>query len=328
MAAQSDDIRILRFSTDELPERDRLPIMREVHGRLTARLDIEPAPGVPLHYRVIAQALPGLTVSMFSESSLTIRRTRELLADGNDDVVFALPPTAANMVSHRGRELSSFAADGVLMSAADVMRIDVASGSQCRMATLSRQRLAPMVPGLEDAFMRPVPRDTEALQLLTRYVGLFDDQQSLATPELRSLVVNHVYDLVALALGATRDAAAISNGRGVRAARLHAIKTEILNSLNRHELSLAGLAARHRVTPRHVQMLFESDGTTFSRFLLDQRLACAHRMLSNPLLSERTISTIAYEAGFDDLSHFNRAFRRRYGETPSDVRAGSRHSVC
>jgi hypothetical protein len=111
--------------------------------------------------------------------------------------------------------------------------------------------------------------------LLTRYVRLFDDQQSLATPELRSLVVNHIYDLVALALGPTRDAAAIANSRGVRAARLHAIKTEILNSLNRHELSLARLATRHGVTARHVQMLFESDGTTFSQFLLDQRLARA-----------------------------------------------------
>ena len=178
------------------------------------------------------------------------------------------------------------------------------------MVTLSRRRLAPLVPGLEDAFMRPVPRDTEAIQLLTRYVRIFDDQRSLATPELRSLVVNHVYDLVALALGATRDAVATANGRGVRAARLRAIKAEILNSLNRHELSIAGLAARHRVTPRHVQMLFESDGTTFSRFLLDQRLARAHRMLSNPLVAERTISTIAYETGFGDLSHFNRAFRR------------------
>jgi AraC-like DNA-binding protein len=164
------------------------------------------------------------------------------------------------------------------------------------MVTLSRQRLAPLVPGLEDAFMRPVPKDTEALQLLTRCVRLFDDHQSLASPELCRLVVAHVYDLVALALGATRDAAAIANGRGVRAARLHAIKTEILNSLNRHELSLASLAARHGVTPRHAQMLFESDGTTFSRFLLDQRLGRAHRMLSNSLLAERTISAIAYEA--------------------------------
>jgi AraC-like DNA-binding protein len=326
MAAQPDDIRIQRFSTDELPERDRLPIMREVHGRLCARIEIDPAPGVPLHYQVIAWALPGLTVSMFSESPLTVRRTRELLADGNDDVVFAVPPTAANMLSHRGRELSPIG-DAVLMSAADTLRIDVASLSQCPMVTLSRQRLAPMVPGLEDAFMRPVPRDTDALQLLTRYLRLFDDQQGLSTPELRSLVVNHVYDLVALALGATRDAAAIANGRGVRAARLHAIKTEILESLSRHKLSLAGLAARHGVTPRHVQMLFESEGTTFSQFLLDQRLARAHRMLSNPLLAQRTISAIAYEAGFGDLSHFNRCFRRRYGEAPSDVRAGSRRSV-
>ena len=326
MAAQSDDFRILRFSTDELPERDRLPIMREVHGRLCAKVDIEPASGVPLRYSVIAWALPGLTVSMFSESPLTVRRTRELLADGNDDVVFAVPPTAANMLSHRGRELSPIG-DAVLLSAADVMRIDVASGSQCPMVALSRRRLAPLVPGLEDAFMRPVPRDSEALQLLTRYVRLFDDQQSLATPELRSLVVNHVYDLVALALGPTRDAAAVANGRGVRAARLNAIKTEILNRLNSHKLSLAGLAARQGVTPRHVQMLFESDGTTFSQFLLGQRLACAHRMLSNPLLAAQTITAIACEAGFGDLSHFNRAFRRRYGESPSDVRARSRCSV-
>jgi AraC-like DNA-binding protein len=164
--------------------------------------------------------------------------------------------------------------------------------------------------------------------LLARYVRLFDDPQSLATPELRSLVVNHVYDLVALALGPTRDAAVTANGRGVRAAFLYAIKTEIINSLDRHGLSLAGLAERHRVTPRHVQMLFESDGTTFSRFLLDQRLARAHRMLSNPRLAVRAISAIAYEAGFGDLSHFNRAFRRRYGETPSDVRVRSRDSVC
>jgi AraC-like DNA-binding protein len=327
MAGQSNGIRVLRFSTDDLPERDRLAIMREVHGRLTARVDIEPAPGAPLHYQVTAHALPGLIVSMFSESSVTVRRTRELLADGNDDVVFAVPPTAANRLSHLGRELSPIG-DAVLLSTADVLRIDVASGCQGPLVTLSRQRLAPLVPGLEDAFMRPVPRDAEALQLLTRYIRIFDDQQSLATPELRSLVVNHVYDLVALALGPTRDAGAIANGRGVRAARLHAIKTEILKSLNRPELSLAGLAARHGVTPRHVQILFESEGMTFSRFLLEQRLARAHHMLSNPLLAERTISRIAYEAGFGDLSHFNRTFRRRYGATPSDVRADSRGSAC
>jgi hypothetical protein len=120
--------------------------MREVHGRLTARVDIEPAPDAPLHYRVTAYPLPGLVLSLFSGSWTTIRRTRELLADGNDDVVFVAPPTAENMVSQLGREFSQIAGDAVLMSASDVMRID-ALGSRCPMITLSRQMLAPLVSG-------------------------------------------------------------------------------------------------------------------------------------------------------------------------------------
>ncbi|RUU46363.1 AraC family transcriptional regulator [Mesorhizobium sp. M6A.T.Ca.TU.002.02.2.1] len=35
-----------------------------------------------------------------------------------------------------------------------------------------------------------------------------------------------------------------------------------------------------------------------------------------------TISSIAFEAGFGDLSYFHRAFRRLYGATPSDIRQG------
>jgi AraC-like DNA-binding protein len=74
------------------------------------------------------------------------------------------------------------------------------------------------------------------------------------------------------------------------------------------------------VTPRYLQRLFESDGTTFSAFLLGRRLARAHRMLSEPRSVQRQVSAIAYDAGFGDLSYFNRCFRRLYGATPMDVR--------
>jgi AraC-like DNA-binding protein len=70
-------------------------------------------------------------------------------------------------------------------------------------------------------------------------------------------------------------------------------------------------------------MLFESEGTTFSRFLLSQRLAVAHRTLCDSRFADKTVSAIAFEAGLGDLSHFNRDFRRRYGESPSDVRAAA-----
>src|SRR5215831_18038470 len=119
MAALRDDIPVL-FSTDELPERDRLAATREVHGRLTARLDIEPVPGVPLHYRVIAQMLPGLVVASVSRSSMIVRRTHDLLTDGNDDVALMMSSSAGHMVSQLGREVVTGAREATLFSAADL----------------------------------------------------------------------------------------------------------------------------------------------------------------------------------------------------------------
>jgi AraC-like DNA-binding protein len=323
MTGPSDDIPVLRFSTDDLPERDRLAVLREVHGRLTARTEIEPTRGVPLHFRTIARLLPGLVISSFSASSASVRRTREMLADGNDDILLTVSPTG--LVSHLGRELMANPGDAVLFSLADSMSTKTVPVSHGLNVALQRRVLARLVPDVEDRLLRPISSQTEALRLLINYVRLAEDQ-SLATRELCQLMVSHVYDLVALAFGAMRDASEIAKARGLRAARLHAIKTEIVNGLNRHDLSLPGLAAHHGVTPRYVQMLFESEGTTFSQFLLGQRLAQAHRMLRDPRFANGTISAIAYAAGFGDLSHFNRTFRRRYGESPSDVRSSARES--
>jgi AraC-like DNA-binding protein len=43
-------------------------------------------------------------------------------------------------------------------------------------------------------------------------------------------------------------------------------------------------------------------------------------MLTNPAFESRPVTAIAYEAGFADLSYFNRCFRQRYGATPRDIR--------
>jgi AraC-like DNA-binding protein len=45
-------------------------------------------------------------------------------------------------------------------------------------------------------------------------------------------------------------------------------------------------------------------------------------LLRDPRLRHRKVADIAAEAGFNDLSYFNRAFRRHFGATPSDIRAG------
>jgi AraC-like DNA-binding protein len=171
--------------------------------------------------------------------------------------------------------------------------------------------LAPLTPGLDDRLMNPISRDTPALGLLTAYPAAAVEQPAL---EPRELVVRHVHELVAAILGAPET------GGGIRAARLRAIQADILASLDDPELGVSSIAARHRVTPRYVHKLFELCGATFYEFVLERRLERVRRLLDDPGSDARSISALAFSAGFGDLSYFNRTFRRRFGATPSEIR--------
>lgn len=65
------------------------------------------------------------------------------------------------------------------------------------------------------------------------------------------------------------------------------------------------------MTTRYVQKLFETEGTTFGEYVLNQRLAHAHGLLSDPRRAVEKAASVAFAAGFGDVSYFDRAFRRR-----------------
>jgi AraC-like DNA-binding protein len=163
---------------------------------------------------------------------------------------------------------------------------------------------------------------TEALRLLTDYIGIAQQHDVIASFELQRLFIDHVYDLIALSVGATRDAAEDAQDCGLRAARLHAIKQDIARRVGEPGLSVTRLAGQHGLTPRYVQRLFETAGTTFTEYVLEQRLMQAHRILSDPRREGSKICAVAYACGFGDVSYFNRMFRRRFGAAPSEVRTG------
>jgi len=317
------DFSPFRISTGDLPERERLPFWREVFGRKYCHLDIEPLSGAPFEAEVTLRALSGLHTLECVSSPARQQRTQEFVADGDDSIALPMNLSGAMTFSQRGREVSLGAGEAVIVLQAEpaVMIHSQVHGTGL---VVPRAALSPLVANVEDMSMRVIPRDNDALRLLAGYLKIAQsDLAPLATPELRHLAVTHVHDLLALVIGATRDAAAIAQNRGMRAARLAAIKADVIAQIGNRNLSVTTLAARHGVTPRSVQLLFEGEALTFSQFVLEQRLAAAHRMLGDPRRAGMSVSAIALAAGFGDLSHFNRSFRRRYGATPSDVRAAS-----
>lgn len=309
------------FSTSDLPVPDRVPIWREVYGKTILRLDVEPLADRKFEADLRFRALPGLKIVGGMLGGAAYHRTRALLADGNDNLGLTLNATGLSIVSQHGREAAVGAGDGVLMSFGE-------PGSVLRPTTgryvglyLPRAALMALAPGAEDSLGRLMPAGLVVLNLLSTYLAALMDSADLGSPELQHLAVAHIYDLVALAIGATRDASMIARSRGVRAARLSAVKADIKKNFASRGLSIEVLSARHRVTPRYIQRLFEEEGTSFTEFVLGQRLHHAHRLLTHPGFADRTVSAIAFDSGFGDLSYFNRVFRQAFGATPSDVRA-------
>lgn len=319
-----DDVTTLRVSTEAFPDRDRVEAFREIFGRTILRIEIEPLPDHPLAVDMTLRGLPGLGMASGLLSPMRNRHAADL-AD-NDDLVLVAMVNGTGSAEQCGREASIGEGQAILTANGEPGTFVGRSRTRLVNFRLSRALLASRLPNVGDALLRPVPRNDPGLRLLMAYAGALSDEQALGTPELRHAVVTHMHDLAALTLGATRDAAEIARGRGLRAARLRAIKADIADNALRRDLTLEAVAGRHGISPRYVAKLLADESTTFTELVLAQRLARAHGMLIDPRRAERTISAIAFAAGFGDLSYFNHAFRRRYGATPSDVRAAARRA--
>jgi hypothetical protein len=76
------------------------------------------------------------------------------------------------------------------------------------------RRCRTLVPNLEDALVRPIPVSVEAMRLLRGYLSVIENSPAIASPAAWHLVVTHIHDLIALAVGASRDAAEAARGRG------------------------------------------------------------------------------------------------------------------
>lgn len=312
----------VRFSTAALPAAERVAFWREVFGRKLVHIDVEPLADAPFEATATLRQIAGVRRLSCVSTAARSRRTRELVADGDDAFALLINMGGELAASQLGRDVALRPGDATVFLHTDPAAMNHAS-FQHEGLVVARAALAPLVTDAEDRAMRLIPGDSGALRLLARYLQTLDDDLALTTPELGHLVATHICDLVAMAIGATRDGAAIAEERGVRAARLAAVKSDVVANAGDRGLTLAAVASRHRLSERSVQLLFESDGLTFSQFVLEQRFAAAHRMLRDPRRARMSVSAIALAAGFGDLSHFNRGFRRRYGATPSDIRAAS-----
>ncbi len=320
MVTSAPDYTVVRFSSCALPEDGRGKALEELHERGLLPTKFMRYGNAAPRVDLVNRTMPGLRILTASYTSVL----REGVRQEGDLLYLCMTLSGTTVGSRRGHEMVLSDGDAVLMTSEEATWT-MSSPSSVKIAGIRvpRSVIAPLVPKLENVTMRRITKDTSGLRLLRKYLDVVADDEALAASASQRLIVGHFYDLVALALGASSDAKALAADRTVGAVRLAAIKADILANLDDGKLNATAVATRHRLTVRYMHKLFESDGITYSEFVLGERLARAYCLLTNPLHSGRAISTIAFELGFNDLSYFNRTFRRQYSATPSEIRDGA-----
>jgi AraC-like DNA-binding protein len=98
------------------------------------------------------------------------------------------------------------------------------------------------------------------------------------------------------------------------------IRRHIADRLGDPGLGPDAIARAHFISRSYLDRLFEGEPRTVAETIRDARLDRSRRDLADPRLAGRTILEIALGAGFTSAAHFSRAFRARYGMSPSDAR--------
>lgn len=309
------------------PEQDRLNTWQELFGRQFLRLDVDPLDDQPFHYEIKYLALPSLNLSSGRISAVKSARTRDLIDDGNDDLVMLIPQSGKLELHERGRDVLIQKGEALVRRSCEVAHTLTTRGEYLTL-TLPLQSVSPLAGGIANVGFSVVESGHPTLDLLKRYAGMLlsdfpspqgDDALAGYTSELIS---RHMAEIVGLLIGAANDPEnATRESRGgmfaARAAAIHALVER--NALN-PEFSVHDVARTLNISPGYIRKILASREQRFSDLLRAKRLDVAHRMLSAPHLRQKEVTQIALESGFSDISYFNRCFRQRFGMTPSTVR--------
>jgi hypothetical protein len=190
--------------------------------------------------------MPGLRSTSFASTAAHLERPTNMVADGDDALVLLVSLKGTLAASQHGRDVTLRPGDATLLLHSEPSEV---THAQIRFQGLivPRAPLAALVTNIEDAAMRPVPRENEMLRLLMSYAKTICGGPAIERPDLRTLVTAHIHDIMAMIIGASRDGATLAEEPGVAAARLAVIKAEIIEHIGHDETSLLGLAARWRV---------------------------------------------------------------------------------
>ncbi len=262
----------------------------------------------------------GVRLSKIGHTPGYALRDQHRARDGTNTIALLLASGGAMHVSQGGRETLLGTGQATLLRNFEPWR--VALGRQVNyIAMLIPCEAFELMNAVDTLVGKRLP-SSAALNLLRSYVSSLYAANDRPDNELARIASAHLTELMRLAVTEGAQRAEEAEFENIRDARLRVAVDMIARRHCEPDLSEEQIAAAQGISARYLQKLFERRGITFSGYVNELRLNTAFAALCKPEAKSRKVTDVALSCGFHDLSYFNRLFRRRFGDTPSNVRDG------
>jgi AraC family transcriptional regulator, positive regulator of tynA and feaB len=257
-----------------------------------------------------------IKVSLVAATRHTVLRLASHIALSTDDLCFInLQLEGLGRITQRGRE--QVCAPGDLALADTTEPFEIANCRNFKLFCFAiPRRLLPKV--LLERPRLNLSR-TEAGRALSRTLAGYAELclGDYQLPKTSALFGAHVIDLIS-------HAPEIVAETPVERVHMPVLLSMMLDHVDRHsddpELCAAALAARFRCSERYVHRLFATTNRSVGEHVNEKRIVACARDLLDRKSRHKTIAEIAFTAGFRDISHFNRLFKRCNGMAPREFR--------
>jgi AraC-like DNA-binding protein len=314
-------IPIERYSTGHAPATRRLAYWNELASETFNNLTVDADDPADFRAEMVRAPLGELTFMSADSAPARVRRTSDTTRAGPGvramDLHFQVSGRSLN--SQDGREAALEAGDFTLCDASRPYLVRFAEANHMLCVKIPAAALAERLGDLGRVLCEPMSGRSGPGAMLSGFLRTLWSQiergDDVGSAEAVSEVV---LDLIELAYRPPPCPPTLQAQRLARARAL--IEERICDP----ELSAPRIAAELGVSARYLQMLFAAEAMTPSAYILDRRLRLAAERLRSG--ENSCVTAVAMGVGFNDLTHFGRAFRRRFGVTPRDYRDGRRAS--
>lgn len=282
----------------------RLEPQRVAEGPFVGR--IAKAPGGPI------------AVSRVDASAHMVARLGAHAARATDDTVFVnLQIAGVGLTCQHGRERKTRPFDLAIADTLSAFQILHRDAFSLYCLAMPRGRVPESLLRSGSLQLSASEAGRGLARMLATYATLLLDRR--ASAQERDIYGQHIVDLVEIC-GRHLPDWAPGHEPGTR---LPVLLDFLRQNFRDRDLSAASLSRTFSISERYVHKLFAGTGKSFSEHLGELRLdECARRL--DGAGPKASIIDVALDAGFSDVSYFNRRFKARFGETPSSYRRRQR----